>query len=1197
MGAKVASMGGWQFWIDRGGTFTDIVARRPDGALITAKLLSEDPGHYVDAAVEGIRRLLGIAPGQPLPDGLVDAVRMGTTVATNALLERAGEPTALVITEGFADVLTIGTQARPDLFAREIKLPPPLHKHVVEVPERVTMEGEVLRPLDRDLARQRLKAAFDTGLRACAIVFMHGWRYPDHERAVAAIAREVGFTQISVSHEVNPLMKLVPRGATTVADAYVSPVLGRHVNRMAARLGKTRLFLMQSSGGLAEAARLRGKDALLSGPAGGVVGAARTAAMAGFKRIIGFDMGGTSTDVCRYDGAYERAFETDVAGVKVRAPMMLIHTVAAGGGSILHYDGMRFAVGPDSAGADPGPACYRKGGPLAITDANLMVGKIVPRFFPKVFGPNSDQGLDPDAVRSKFGALAKQAGKDARAVADGFIAVAVENMAQAIKRISIERGYDLDGTALACFGGAGGQHACLVADALGMETVFLHPLAGVLSAYGMGLADLRALRQRAVEAALDDATASSLTGIARDLETEAQAELERQGVAAAIRVASRVALRVAGSDTALEVPLGGRAALIEAFGISHRRQFGFAPGNAPLIVESVTAEAEGGGLALDEPPHARHRLGSLASLDTVEMYSQGEAHQAQVFDRAAMQPNDVVMGPAIIIESTATTVVEPGWRAKMDARANLVLTRAVPRPMRLAVGTQVDPVTLAVFNALFMSIAEQMGAVLANTAHSVNIKERLDFSCALFDAGGGLIANAPHIPVHLGSMSDAVRAVIARHGKVLKPGDAFVLNDPYHGGTHLPDITVIAPYFHDGKILFFLGARGHHADIGGATPGSMPPDSTRIEDEGALLDSLMLVDGGTLREEATRAALLKGPWPARDVERNMTDLRAQLASMARGQIELDALIDRYGAETVLAYIGHVQDNAEECVRRVIATLKDGQFAVEMDDGAAIKAAITVDKKKRAARIDFTGTSEQRPGNTNAPFAVAKAAVLYTFRTLVDEAIPLNEGCLKPLELIAPAGCMLNPRAGAAVAGGNVETSMATVDCLMGALGVLASSQSTMNNLTFGDAKRQYYETICGGAGAGRGFPGASAVHTHMTNSRLTDPEVIEWRFPVLVDGFTIRRGSGGAGQWHGGDGVVRRLTFREPMDAAILSNARRVAPFGLAGGGPGKPGRNAVERKDGRVEELTHTARAKVAPGDTLVIETPGGGGYGKTGA
>ncbi len=1193
-------MAGWHFWIDRGGTFTDIVARRPDGTLATAKLLSEDSEHYDDAAIEGIRRFLRLKPGAPLPEGLVDSVRMGTTVATNALLERGGEPTALVITAGFADVLTIGTQARPDIFARAIHRPPPLYTHVVEVPERLTVEGEVLRPLDRTAARAGLERAYDAGLRSCAIVFMHGWRFPEHERAVAEIARDVGFPQVSVSHEVNPLMKLVPRGATTVADAYVSPVLGRHVNRLGARLGSARLFLMQSNGGLAEATHLRGKDALLSGPAGGVVGAARTAAMAGFKRIIGFDMGGTSTDVCRYDGAFERSFETEVAGVRVRAPMMLIHTVAAGGGSILHYDGMRFAAGPDSARADPGPACYRKGGPLTITDANLLVGKIVPRHFPKVFGPNADQGLDLEAARAKFAELARQIadGRDALAVADGFIAVAVENMAQAIKRISIERGYDLADTVLACFGGAGGQHACLVADALGIEQVLLHPLAGVLSAYGMGLADLRVLRTRAVEAALDPALATRLAVMARELEVEARAELMRQGVpAAACRAVGRVAMRVAGSDTALEVPLAGHDALVAAFAVAHRRQFGFAPTNTMLTVESVTVEAEGGGLAVEDATLARRRSGPLAPIDAVELYTQGASHRAQVFDRAAMQPDDQVMGPAVIVEATATTVVEPGWRAAMDARGNLVLSRAVPRPTRLAIGTRVDPVTLAVFNALFMSIAEQMGAVLANTAHSVNIKERLDFSCALFDAQGGLIANAPHIPVHLGSMSDAVRAVIERHGAAMKPGDAYVLNDPYHGGTHLPDITVIAPYFREGRVLFFLGARGHHADIGGITPGSMPPESRRIDEEGALLDSLMLVDGGTLREEATRAALLQGPWPARDVERNMADLRAQIAAMARGTAELDVLVDRYGVDTVLAYVGHVQDNAEECVRRVIDRLKDGQFAVEMDDGAVVRVKVTVDRASRSARIDFTGTSEQRPGNTNAPFAVAKAAVLYTFRTLVDEAIPLNEGCLKPLELVAEEGSMLRPRPGAAVCGGNVETAQTIVDCMMGALGAMAASQGTMNNLTFGDARRQYYETICGGAGAGPGFAGTSAVHTHMTNSRLTDPEVIEWRFPVLVDGFAIRTGSGGAGQWRGGDGVVRRLIFREPMDAAILSNRRRVPPFGLAGGGPGKPGRNAVERKDGRVEELRHVVQTRVEPGDTLVIETPGGGGYGKEAA
>ncbi len=1143
----------------------------------------------------------GLNAGEALPQGAVDAVRMGTTVATNALLERAGEPVALVITEGFADVLTIGTQARPDLFAREIRLPPPLYARVVEIPERVTVEGQVLRPLDRATTRERLAEAFASGLRACAIVLVHGWRHTAHEQAVAEIARAVGFTQISVSHEVNPLMKLVPRGGTTVADAYVSPVLGRHVNRMAARLGGARLLLMQSSGGLAEATALRGKDALLSGPAGGVVGAARTAEMAGFKRIVGFDMGGTSTDVCRYDGAFERSFETEVAGVRVRAPMMRIHTVAAGGGSILHYDGLRFSAGPDSAGADPGPACYRKGGPLTITDANVMVGKLQPRFFPRVFGADADQGIDAEAARKKFATLAAEIGahthelRSAAAVADGFIAVAVQNMAAAIKRISVERGYDLDDTALACFGGAGGQHACLVADALNIDTVFLHPLAGVLSAYGMGLADLRSLRTRAIEAPLDDALAEKLIGVSPEIIGEACGDLIRQGLLHAdIDFEIWAALRVAGSDTALEVPLNDEKTMRADFAVAHRRHFGFAPEGAAITVESVTVEAMGGGLAVEDRPLGKRRVGPLDPVETVEIYTLGATHVARIYDRNAMDPGDIVDGPAIVIEPTATTVIEPGWRARMDERGNLVLTRATPRPDRVALGTRVDPVTLTVFNALFMSVAEQMGAVLANTAHSVNIKERMDFSCALFDAQGGLIANAPHMPVHLGSMSDAVRAVMERHGAHMKSGDVYVLNDPYHGGTHLPDITVVAPFFRDGAALFYLGARGHHADIGGITPGSMPPESHSIDEEGALLDLLLLVDGGVLKDGETRAALSKGPWPARAVERNMADLRGQLAALARGQVELEALLDRYGRDTVVAYVGHVQANAEECVRRVIDKLTGGSFAVEMDDGAIVRVSVTVDKAKRSARVDFTGTSRQRPGNTNAPLAVAKAATLYVFRCLVDEPIPLNEGCMAPLELIVPEGSMLRPGPGAAVAGGNVETSQQIVDCLMGALGVMAAAQGTMNNLTFGNDRVQYYETICGGAGAGPGFAGAAAVHTHMTNSRLTDPEVIEWRFPVLVDGFRIRHGSGGAGEWRGGDGVVRRLTFREPMEAAILSDRRCVAPFGLGGGEAGKKGRNAVERANGRVEELAGTARAQMVPGDTIVIETPGGGGFGK---
>ncbi len=1189
-------MTGWQFWIDRGGTFTDVVARRPDGRLATAKLLSEAPERYADAAVEGIRRFLGLAAGQPIPPGAVEAVKMGTTVATNALLERAGEPTALVVTAGFADVLRIGTQNRPDLFARAIRLPEMLYSRVIEVPERITADGEILHPLDLEAAAAQLRQAFADGMRSVAVVFLHGWRFPAHERAVAELAGRIGFTQVSASHAVSPLMKVVPRGDTTVVDAYVSPVLRRYVDRVAAGLGVTRLMFMQSNGGLAEAAAFHGKDSILSGPAGGVVGAVRTAAMAGFGRIIGFDMGGTSTDVCHYDGEYERAFETMVAGVRLRAPMMRVYTVAAGGGSILHYDGQRFRVGPDSAGANPGPACYRRGGPLTVTDCNIVLGKIPPRFFPRVFGPEADLPLDAGAARRGFEALAAAIGdgRDARQVADGFLTIAVENMANAIKHVSVQRGYDVTRYVLCCFGGAGGQHACLVADALGMNQVFIHPLAGVLSAYGMGLADQRVMRQQAVELPLDDAVMPLLAETAARLGAQGRSELVDQGVSAAeCRCEVKLHLRYEGSDTALAVELADRTAVEAAFAAAHRRHYGFVMEGRGLVVEAVLVELAGGGASADDPLIGRRRGGPLQPLERVEMFSRGATHAALVFDREALNPGDAVDGPAIIVAPTATTVVEDGWRGELNAKGHLILSRIAPRPRRVAIGTTVDPVMLEVFNNLFMSIAEQMGAVLANTAHSVNIKERLDFSCALFDSEGGLIANAPHVPVHLGSMGESVRSVIRAHGTRMKAGDSFVLNAPYNGGTHLPDVTVVTPVFDDGKVMFFVASRGHHADIGGTTPGSMPPDSSHVEEEGVLLDNLMLVDGGKFRETEISALLAGGRWPVRNLRQNLADLQAQLAANQKGVAELRQLLGRYGATTVSAYMRHVQDNAEECVRRAIASLGDGRFEVEMDDGAVIRVVIAVDRERRRARVDFTGTSVQRPGNTNAPLAVGKAAVLYVFRTLVDEPIPLNEGCLKPLDLVFPEGSMLNPRFPAAVVAGNVETSQAIVDCLYGALGVMAASQGTMNNLTFGDDRHQYYETICGGAGAGPDFDGASAVHTHMTNSRLTDPEVLEWRFPVLVEGFCIRHGSGGAGRHRGGDGVVRRLRFRRPMTAAILSNRRRVAPFGLAGGEDGRAGRNRVERADGRVEELPSTARVDMAEGDVMVIETPGGGGFG----
>ncbi|MDA8230587.1 MAG: hydantoinase B/oxoprolinase family protein [Magnetospirillum sp.] len=1190
-------MAGWQFWIDRGGTFTDIVGRHPSGRLSTIKLLSENPERYEDAALAGIRALLGVERGEAIPADGVASVKMGTTVATNALLERTGDRTALVITKGFADLLRIGTQNRPDLFARAIHLPDMLYETVIEVPERLSATGEALVPVDLDAAARGLRDAYDSGIRAAAVVFLHSYRFPDHEIAVGRLAAEIGFTQVSLSHQASPLMKAVGRGDTAVVDAYLSPGLRRYVDRVAAELDMARLMFMQSSGGLTDARRFQGKDAILSGPAGGVVGAIRTAAMAGFERIIGFDMGGTSTDVCHYDGRFERTFDSVVAGVRVRAPMMRINTVAAGGGSILHFDGARFRVGPESAGANPGPACYRRGGPLTVTDCNVMVGKLRPHWFPQVFGPGGDEPLDADSVRSRFAAMAAEIG-DGRApeqVAEGFLSVAVLNMANAIKQVSVSRGYDVTRYTLVCFGGAGGQHACLVADALGMDSIVLHPLAGVLSAYGMGLADLRVLKERSLELVLDDDAMPAVNRTFADLDIEARSDLERQGVERADMTSSwRAYVKYLGSDTALEIEAGDRAALASAFENAHRARYGFVM-ERPMVIEAVGVEAAGGGGPIAEPESAAGRTVPLRPRAAVGIFTGGAWRDAPLHDRGDLVPGDRIDGPAIVVEPTATTVVEPGWQAEMTTRRHLVLRRVQARPQRFAVGTRVDPVLLEVFNNLFMSVAEQMGAVLANTAHSVNIKERLDFSCAVFDTQGSLVANAPHIPVHLGSMSDSVRAILAARRSTMRPGDSFVLNSPYNGGTHLPDVTVVTPVFDHGgrELLFCVASRGHHADIGGVTPGSMPPDSTTIGEEGVLIADLQLVAEGRFHEAEILDALTSGPWPARNPRQNIADLQAQLAANAKGVAELTAMIDRFGLETVRAYMGHVQANAAESVRRVLDRLRDGAFSLAMDDGAVIRVAIAIDRAARRARIDFAGTSAQRPGNVNAPSAITRAAVLYTFRTIVEDAIPLNEGCLEPLDIVIPEGSMLAPRAPAAVVAGNVETSQAIVDCLMAALGIMAASQGTMNNLTFGNTERQYYETICGGAGAGPDFDGASAVHTHMTNSRLTDPEVLEWRYPVLVDGFTIRRGSGGEGRHRGGDGVIRRIRFREPMTAAILSNRRRIAPFGLAGGGDAKPGRNAVERADGTVEELPGTAKVEMAPGDTIVIETPGGGGYG----
>jgi 5-oxoprolinase (ATP-hydrolysing) len=1225
----------WQFWIDRGGTFTDVVGRRPnaDGAftLVTHKLLSENPEQYRDAAVAGIRHLLGLKAGEPVTPDLVECVKMGTTVATNALLERKGEPTLLVTTRGFRDALRIAYQNRPRIFDRNIVLPELLYSAVVEAQERVGAHGDMVEPLNEVLLKQELLAHHARGLRSVSIVFMHGYRYTAHEKAAARLAREVGFTQVSTSHEISPMMKFVSRGDTTVVDAYLSPILRRYVEQVAGEMPGVQLFFMQSSGGLTDAHAFQGKDAILSGPAGGIVGMARTAQLAEIEKVIGFDMGGTSTDVSHYAGAFEREFETQVAGVRMRAPMMSIHTVAAGGGSLLAFDGARFRVGPQSAGANPGPASYRRGGPLAVTDANVMVGKVQPRYFPKVFGAKANEALDATVVQQKFAALAVQTGRAPEEVAEGFIAIAVQQMANAIKKISVARGYDVTRYTLQCFGGAGGQHACLVADALGMTRVFVHPLAGVLSAYGMGLADQTVIREQAVELPL---ATSSLVSIAAQLDAlaaAAQAELARQKVtthsSAGVHMHRRMHVRYEGSDSALVVPFGTVEEIVAGFEAAYRQRFAFLMQGKGLVVEAVSVEAVVAGDAPAETRHALHPVRDLqasgAVRETVRMYSGGQWHDAALVVREDLRAGDVIPGPAIIAEKNATTVVEPGWEANLTALDHLVLERRTQRVVQYAAGTTADPVLLEVFNNLFMNIAEQMGLQLQNTAYSVNIKERLDFSCALFDAHGNLIANAPHMPVHLGSMGESIKTVIRENQATMQPGNVYVLNDPYHGGTHLPDITVITPVYLDAQalsappegsaareatsvgVMFYVGSRGHHADIGGTTPGSMPPFSTRIEEEGVQINNVLLVDRGVLREAEMVALLQSGDYPSRNPQQNMADLRAQIAANEKGVQELRKMVDQFGLDVVQAYMGHVQDNAEESVRRVITRLKDGQFTLPLDNGAQIQVAIRVNAAHRSAEVDFTGTSPQQTNNFNAPTAVCMAAVLYVFRTLVNDDIPLNAGCLKPIKVIIPEGSMLNPNPPASVVAGNVETSSCITNALYGALGVMAASQCTMNNFTFGNARYQYYETISGGSGAGAlidnagqvvgGFNGTSVVQTHMTNSRLTDPEVFEFRFPVRLESYAIRAGSGGAGRWHGGDGGVRRVRFLEPMTASILSNGRTQGAFGMAGGQPGQAGINRVVRSDGRVEALGHIGQAEMQMGDVFEIHTPGGGGFGAT--
>ncbi|MEW2315489.1 hydantoinase B/oxoprolinase family protein [Streptomyces bauhiniae] len=1187
-------MTGWEFWVDRGGTFTDIVARRPDGGLLTRKLLSDNPARYADAAVAGVRELLD---GSSEP---VEAVRMGTTVATNALLERKGERTLLVITRGFRDALRIAYQNRPHLFARHIDLPEQLYERVIEVDERIAADGTELRAPDLAALEGELRRAYEDGIRAVAVVCLHSHLHPEHERAVGELAERVGFPQISLSSEVSPLMKLVPRGDTAVVDAYLSPVLHRYIRHVADELRDVRLMFMQSNGGLTEAGQFRGKDAVLSGPAGGIVGMARMSELAGHHRVIGFDMGGTSTDVSHFAGQYERVFTTRIAGVRLRAPMLDIHTVAAGGGSVLHFDGSRYRVGPDSAGADPGPACYRAGGPLTVTDANVMLGRIQPAPFPAVFGPDGDQPLDADAVRDGFATLAREireATGDDRTpeqVAEGYLRIAVANIAAAIKRISVQQGHDVTRYALTTFGGAGGQHACKVADALGIRTVLVPPMAGVLSALGIGLADITAMREQSVEAPLTEAAMPGVRDTADELEAAARAELRAEDVPEdRVRTARRAQLRYDGTDTTLTVDLTDPDAMWRAFEERHRATYTFTL-DRDIVVEALSAEATG----LTPPPDLSALApyeGTPAAPDTVRLHTGGTWRDVPLHRREALPPGDTVTGPAIITEAGTTTVVDEGWQATANDHGHLVMERAAvtesSRP-----DTEVDPVLLEVFNNLFMSIAEQMGAQLESTAQSVNIKERLDFSCALFDPDGNLVANAPHIPVHLGSMGTSVKEVVRRRGAEMRPGDSYAVNDPYHGGTHLPDVTVITPVFGSGpdpEILFHVASRGHHAEIGGIAPGSMPAGSRTIEEEGVLFDNWLLTESGRLREEETRRLLTDAPYPSRNPDTNLADLRAQIAANRKGADELGRMIEEFGLDVVQAYMRHVQDNAEESVRRVIDALDDGEYAYETDSGAVIRVQVRVDRAERRATIDFTGTSAQLGTNFNAPSAVVHAAVLYVFRTLVADDIPLNDGCLRPLDIVVPPGSMLAPEAPAAVVAGNVETSQAITGALYAALGVQAEGSGTMNNVTFGNDDHQYYETIASGSGAGDTFPGADVVQTHMTNSRLTDPEVLEWRLPVRLDEFAVRRGSGGAGRQRGGDGAVRRIRFLEPMTVSALSQHRRVPPYGMAGGAPGALGANRVEHADGTVTDLGASGSAEVGPGDVLVVETPGGGGYG----
>ena len=1194
----------WQFWIDRGGTFTDIVARKPDGTILIDKLLSENVSMYKDAAIAGIKRILNLKNEDKIPTDKIASVKMGTTVATNALLERKGDRTLLLITKGFGDLLRIGYQNRPLLFDLNIQLPELLYDRVVEVSERLDAQGKIVKKLDENQVKIALKKAKNDGINSVAIAFMHSYINPDHENVIAKIAENENFDQISVSHKVSPLIKLVGRGDTTVVDAYLSPILRRYVNQVSEELEEdksTKLMFMQSNGGLTDANLFQGKDALLSGPAGGVVSMVQTGKQAGYDKLIGFDMGGTSTDVCHFAGEYERSFETELAGVRIRAPMMQINTVAAGGGSILSFKDGRFQVGPESAGAIPGPASYGKDGPLTVTDCNVLLGKLHPEHFPNVFGKTGDKPLNVEIVRTKFIALAKEISAQTKKpemdiifMAEGFLKIAVENMANAIKKISIQKGYDVTNYTMNCFGGAGGQHACHVADSLGISKVLIHPYAGVLSAYGMGLAEIRSIREGHLEQNIEEI--ENAKTLINKLSLKAKEDLTKQGIEnSSIKLVKLAFLHYQGSHQNLEINFDTVEKMREAFEQEHKKRFGFFVDGRTIFVEMLTVEAIGKTTDNIKFLNVSSQSKVAAPIAHKTMYVDNNKNSVPIYKRSDLKIEQKVIGPAIISEATGTNVIERGWLGSLDKYYNLILSRAEEKKSEKGLGTSVDVVMLEVFNNLFMNIAEQMGATLANTAYSVNIKERLDFSCALFDNSGALVANAPHVPVHLGSMSEAIRTVIKLNKNDIFPGDVFVLNAPFNGGTHLPDVTVITPVFDsDGKqITFFVASRGHHADIGGKTPGSGPPDSKHIDEEGVLIDNFKMFDKGVFRESEIRKILSSGRYPCRNIEHNMADLAAQVAANNTGIVEINSMIEQFGIETVHSYMNHVQDNAEECIRNAIVNLREGKYEYELDNGEFIRVKITIDKIKREATIDFTGTAPKNPFNYNAPMAVCHAVILYVFRTLVGSNIPLNEGCFKPLNIIIPNNSMINAKYPSAVIAGNTEVSQLTCNALFGALGIIAGSQATMNNFIWGNDKIQNYETICGGTGAGPNFHGTSAVQTHMTNTRSTDPEILEARFPVRLEEYSIRKNSGGKGMFNGGDGVTRKLRFLEPMTVTTLCSHRRVKPFGVDGGEPGQCGKEWLEKEDGGFIKLEGNDSCEVKVNDLFVMETPGGGGFG----